>query len=190
MECDGKCQSISKPCNGKCINKKKPIVCGDECIREHEVYENSGKLKVNENWPAPVLFNYLQECDGKCVNVKSLCNGKCIHKTFSHRCGDSCIQKDEAESYWECQGKCLPHKEPCNGTCPKRAPHLCYGKCVDESMYKSEFQDCNGKCIGLSIPCNGKCLHPNYPERCIDHCLDANTFCKGDWGEMKSTKMI
>ena len=62
--------------------------------------------------------------------------------------------------------------------------------CMDESMYKSEFQDCNGKCIGLSIPCNGKCLHPNYPERCIDHCLDANTFCKGDWGEMKSTKMI
>ena len=127
---------------------------------------------------------YLQECGGKCMNIKKPCSEKCFHKVFSHRCGDSCIQKDKVESYWECQGKCLPHKEPCNGTCPKRAPHLCRGKCVSDAMYKSEYQDCNGKCILHNMMCNAQCLKPELPVKCNDHCIGVEDVCTGTREEM------
>ena len=73
--------------------------------------------RAKEGIPNPALEESERaryaECDGKCLNVHTPCNGKCLASNLKV-CDDMCIPVDD-KFFQLCDGKCIPADEACKG---------------------------------------------------------------------------
>ena len=133
--CDNECQSITKPCHGKCLFYMF-LDCNGNCLNS---------IEAVDTWM----------CDGTCQDLSTPCQGKCYSESWRVGCEGKCEPRYERTLY-KCHDSCIPMETPCNFTCDSERFLNCEGKCSTEG---SSWL-CEGKCQNLSKPCVSKC--PSY----------------------------
>ena len=100
-----------------------------------------------------------QECNGKCMEYGSACDGQCPAEMC--RMGNKCISQyniDYAEVVRKaCNGECIGITETCDGKCEYDDCVMHDGSCFKIKGNSQIWKSCKGKCIKSSLKCNGSC---------------------------------
>merc|ERR1712179_224039 len=156
-DCKGKCQSKSKPCDGKCDFP----LCreGDECLETLEGGGIGGKiLRI--------------ACDGVCQDPKKKSNGTCDKNQCWEEEKKECLQPgfSGSEGWKKCGDKCIEEEELCEGLCEEKLksgdPDKYCWEPKENACKSTEERNKDGSLVRKSCHC---ICHP-YPELCDGSC--------------------
>ena len=133
-QCGSLCQPLWMPCLHKCFYGY--LLCDGQCVLQSDASRTPTEMFL---------------CNGKCIDSKKPCDGKC-----------------DAERYLNCEGECSQYfiskgiligSNLCNGVCQKLSrPCGEEGKCIPDSSF---HPNCDGVCQirteMKSFKCNGVC---------------------------------